>query len=171
MKITVTLSTDSIGKAAKALHEYAESLNDKTSALVDAIGAKGTEFAVKEYDLGHNAKGGKLVDTGNTLASIAYEKTGEKSGSVSVGGAAVWIEFGTGVTHNAGSGHPKKGDLGMSDWGTYGKGHGADPNGWWYKKDNGWHHTYGIEMNPFMYNTSQDLRRELVTIAREVFKK
>lgn len=171
MKITVRLSANSIGKAAKALKDYAESLNNKTSALVDAIGTKGAEFAAQEYDLGHNAKGGKLIDTGNTLASIAYVKSDEKSGSVTVGGAAVWIEFGTGVKWNSGSGHPKKGDLGMSDWGTYGKGHGADPNGWWYPYGEKYRHTFGIESNPFMYNASQDMRRELVSIAREVFKK
>ena len=171
MKITVDLSPKSIASAAKALEDYAKSLDNKTSALVDSIGVKGVEIARFNYG---GSEGKTHVDTGATLNSIEYEKRNERSGAVTVGGAAVWIEFGTGVKRNGAAGsyvHEKAAELGMSPIGCYGEGHGADPNGWYYPTPDGYKWTSGIKSNPFMYQTSQDLRRYLVAIAQEVFKK
>ena len=118
------------------------------------------------------------IDTGETLASIHGYRNGDK-GVIVAGGNAIWIEFGTGTRYNGeGFNHPKAQELNMSPHGTYtwygnlsGLPHGADPNGWWYKGDDGqYHHTYGIPANRFMYNTAQMLRRECPTMAREVFK-
>lgn len=170
MKITVDLSPKSIANAAKALEDYAKSLDNKTSALVDSIGEKGVEIARFNYE---GNEGKSHVDTGATLNSIEYEKRNEKSGAVTVGGAAVWIEFGTGVTRNGAAGsyvHEKAAELGMSPIGCYGKGHGSE-EGWFYPTPDGYKWTFGIKSNPFMYQTSQDLRRNLVAIAQEVFKK
>lgn len=163
MKIECTLSAKSLLSAADKLKKYAESLDDKSDKLVKALGEMGAERAMMHFDEG-NHKG-----TGNTRGSIMYEHEGN-SGTVSVGGAAVWIEFGTGVMRNSGAAHPKKDELGMVGWGEYGDGHGADPNGWDFFKDGYKYHTFGITMHPFMYETSQDLRNELLKKAKEVFK-
>lgn len=160
MKIDIDLSASSFLNAAAELRKYADSLQGKSETLVQKLGDEGVEKA--NLYLEHD-------DTGETRNSIQFHREGNK-GTVSVGGAAVWIEFGTGVKRNGGGGHPKKGELGMSDWGTYGQGHGSDPNGWWYPSRDGYSHTYGIEMNPFMYSTSQDIRRDLLQTAKEVFK-
>lgn len=161
MKIDITLSADSFLKAADELRKYADSLQGKSETLVQKLGDKGVEQA--NLYLEHD-------DTGETRNSIQFHREGDK-GTVSVGGAAVWIEFGTGVIRNSGSGHPKKGDLGMSDWGTYGEGHGSDPNGWYFPSHYyGWTITKGIQMNPFMYSAAQDMRMDLLDTAKEVFR-
>ena len=168
MKIECTLSAASIADAAKQLRQYAESLSDKTEKLVRTMGEYGSEMALRHF----NEK--PHVETGTTRDSIHYEHDGT-SGTVSVSGAAVWIEFGTGVANNGMQAgvyvHEKAAELGMAAIGTYDRGHGADPRGWYYYAADGTkHHTRGIESNPFMYQASQDMRRELLDKAKEVFK-
>ena len=162
MTITCTLSTQSLAAAAKQLRDYARSLDDKADNLVRKLCEYGSEMALTHYSEDEH------IDTGATIDSIGYEHRGH-SGTVAVGGAAVWIEFGTGVARNREK-HPMASELGMCDWGTYGKGHGSNPGGWFYPGYDGkYHHTFGIASNPFMYKSSQDMRRELIDIAKEVF--
>lgn len=160
MKITMTLSKASIAAAVKQLETYKRSLKSKTERIVEALGNKGVEYA--RANLEH-------IDTGETLESIAFTQQGNK-GTVSAGGAAVWIEFGTGVLANAGNTpHPKRNEVGAVPWGEYGKGKGKGvwdfPSRYW-----GWIPTSGIPLNPFMYLASQSLRQELTDIAREAMK-
>ena len=162
MTITCTLSAQSLMAAAKQLREYARSLDDKAKELVNELGDYGLDSAANT--LGH-------FDTGETLSSLEYVPNGT-SGKITVGGNAVWIEFGTGVTHNGDVGsypHPLAQDLGMDAIGTYGKGHGASRYGWWYPDGGTYKHTFGIKSVQFMYRASQDMRRELIDIAKEVF--
>lgn len=160
MKIECTLSARSISSAAKQLRKYAESLQKKSEQLVQNLGDYGLDSAVNL--LGHD-------DTGETLASMEFTRNGT-SGTISAGGAAVWIEFGTGVIANAGNmPHPKKDEVGAVGWGEYG--HGLGKGRWWFinrKGEKKW--TNGIPMNPFMYQASQDMRRELLEMAKEVFE-
>ena len=65
--------------------------------------------------------------------------------------------------------HPLAQDLGMDAIGTYGEGHGASRYGWWYPDGGTYKHTFGIKSVQFMYRASQDMRRELLDIAKEVF--
>lgn len=160
MKIECTLSARSISSAAKQLRKYAESLQKKSEQLVQNLGDYGLDSAVNL--LGHD-------DTGETLASMEFTRNGT-SGTISAGGAAVWIEFGTGVIANAvNMPHPKKDEVGAVGWGEYG--HGLGKGRWWFinrKGEKKW--TNGIPMNPFMYQASQDMRRELLEMAKEVFE-
>lgn len=160
MKIECTLSARSISSAAKQLRKYAESLQKKSEQLVQNLGDYGLDSAVNL--LGHD-------DTGETLASMEFTRNGT-SGTISAGGAAVWIEFGTGVIANAGNmPHPKKYEVGAVGWGEYG--HGLGKGRWWFINRKGEKKlTNGIPMNPFMYQASQDMRRELLEMAKEVFE-
>ena len=162
MKITMSLSKASITAAVKQLETYKRSLKSKTERIVETLGKKGVEYA--RANLEH-------IDTGETLESIAFAREGNK-GTVSAGGAAVWIEFGTGVVANRGKHpHDQKSKAGMVGWGEYGDKHGFDPNGWWYYHPvRGLEHTFGIAISPFMYLASQSLRQELTDIAREAMK-
>lgn len=162
--LNVPLSTAGLNKAAEWLEDYAKSALPKNCTdLISMMIGEGEHWAINE--LGH-------IDTGSTLSTIMGYREGD-SGVILANGAAIWIEFGTGVVANAGSTpHPKAAELGMSPWGTYGKGHGASFNGWWYKGDDGeYHHTMGIPANHFMYNTAQMLRRECGRMAQEIFSK
>ena len=160
MKIECSLSAASIRAAAQRLERYAQSLKGKSEKLVRALGEKGVEYANKylEHD-----------DTGETRESIQFTQEGQR-GTISVGGATVWIEFGTGVLANAGNApHPKRDEVGAVAWGEYGRGYGK---GVWEfpSRYYGWTATKGIPMNPFMYLSSQALRRELEAMAKEAFK-
>lgn len=169
--IQVQLYQQSLEKAAQWLEDYAKNALPKyCKDLISLMCKRGEDFAVNS--VGH-------IDTGNTLTTIAGYRRGDK-GVIIAGGAAIWIEFGTGVARNFGSApHPKAAELGMSPWGTFGKGHGASFNGWYYPDETGpyeyegkrYSHTLGIPANHFMYNTAQELKRACPEMAREVFGK
>ena len=146
------------------LEDYSLRIEKKSKDLVYQMVREGVEYA--KGSLEH-------VDTGETLNSIAGSRDGN-TGTISVGGASVWIEFGTGVYAPGQTNHPLLGvvaEEGIVEHGEYGWKQGANPNGWLYKgKDGAWHRTKGIPSNPFMYYTAQMLRREYKRIAKEVFK-
>lgn len=161
MKIECTLSAKSISSAAKQLRKYAESLKTKSERLVKSLGEAGVEYA--NMYLEHD-------DTGETRNSIQFNREVD-TGVISVGGAAVWIEFGTGVLANAGNTpHPKKDEVGVVGWGEYDHGYGVDIWEFPSKRYGKWLPTAGIAMNPFMYETSQSLRFVLLDFAKEVFQ-
>lgn len=163
MKISIALSEKSIGDAIKRLNAYKRDLNRKIQALIAAMVQYGEDYAINE--VGH-------VDTGETLATIRGYRNGNK-GVIVAGGAAVFLEFGTGIRHNTPAGtspHPKGAELGMTI-GEYGKGQGANPGGWWYYDSAGQiRHTYGVAANLFMWRTARELERVAPELAREVFR-
>lgn len=86
---------------------------------------------------------------------------------VASGKSILFIEFGSGPH---GGGHPQTGEFGYGPgtWseGPNGKGHWKDPGGWYY--------AHGLKStgNPparAMYRAAERMRREIRTIAREVF--
>lgn len=160
MTITLSLSRASMKNAAKQLRQYAKSIEKRTERVVDDLGKAGVEYANRYL---------KHDDTGYTRSTIVYNRQG-KTCTVSVGGAAVWIEFGTGVIANAGNTpHPKRDEVGAVQWGMYGKGLGKGTWWFWSTKYQDWKETAGIPMNPFMYETSQELQANLTEIARRAW--
>ena len=161
-KIIVDLNADNgIKNAIKELRKYKNDIKRKTLKLIDSMLKFGEDYAINS--VAH-------IDTGETLSSIRGYRNGDK-GVIVAGGNAIWIEFGTGVRNNGSAGtspHPKGSELGMAI-GTYGKGHGADPNGWWYYDEGEVKHTYGIKANMFMYKTALELQRVCPELAKEVF--
>lgn len=162
--ISITVDTKDLAKAGDWLENYAKkTLPRKVVELVSHMVRTGEKWAMPLMD---------HIDTGEPLYSIVGYRNGNK-GVIVAGGAAVWIEFGTGVVANAGNTpHPKADELGMSAWGTYGQGKGANLDGWWYLDESGeLHHTMGITGNKFMWNTAQMLKRECPQMAKEIFSK
>lgn len=170
MTIEFELNKKSIANAISRVNLYKRDLMKKTEILTDKLAE----------DLKYNAENELInhVDTGETFDSLSISKRTLKDGysaTVSVGGAAVWLEFGTGViANNCSPGefvHPLPGVYFKFDGiGTYGKGHGADPNGWWYYDADGKkHHTYGIPATMFMYHSTMATRGRVFSIARGLF--
>ena len=161
--IKVQLSPSSIDRAIKELEAYKKRIKLKLMELIDVMCMDGEDYACSY--LTH-------VDTGETLQSIMGYREGNH-GIIEAGGAAVWIEFGTGVAFNVVDyAHPTREDLGISDWGEYGKGKGANPNGWYYYgKDNKLHFTQGIPSEPFMQYAADKLIEEFRATAVKVFAK
>lgn len=165
-KITVSATPEGFAEAAKWLEDYKKQMLKNVSDLVGKMLREG-EVTARVF-LTH-------FDTGETHASILGYREGNH-GMIVAGGNAIWIEFGTGVYAPGQADHPLLGQLdGIVAHGQYGKGHGADPNGWYYPlfegdPDTPWRHTYGIPANMFMYNTAQMLRKEYKRMAKEIFK-
>jgi len=160
-KITVELSADGFRKAARAVERYRQRLKKNIERLVEAMCKEGEFYAINRLE---------HVDTGETLESIRGYRNGNK-GVIMAGGNAIWIEFGTGVRKNSGNPpHPLASELGMSPWGTYGEGHGAQWDGWYYPGDDGKiHFSTGMEGNQFMYLTAQLLKERYPDMAKEIF--
>lgn len=160
-RITVPCSSAGFERAAKWLEDYKKDLNRKANEIVGKMLKEGEVTA--KILLTH-------FDTGETSSSIMGYREGNH-GMLTVGGNAIWIEFGTGVYAEGQVDYPKEVD-GIVGHGQYGEGHGADPRGWYYYDEvlEKVQHTYGIPANMFMYNTAQMLRREYARMAKEIFK-
>lgn len=173
--IKVPFSQEGLNKAADWLDDYAKRILPKNVVdLISHMTRTGEVWAVSLL---------QHIDTGETLSSIHGIRNGN-AGVIVAGGKAVWLEFGTGVYAPGQVDYPKAVE-GIVPHGTYGKGHGSNPNGWWYPDPNGtleledeetgekkrYSHTMGIPANMFMYNTMQMLKREFPQMAKEIFSK
>lgn len=161
MKIDIDLTARSIESAIKKLRDYENILNWKLDELISRMCGDGVDYAINQ--VGH-------VDTGETLNSIQWYSNGVDHGVIVAGGAAIWIEFGTGVYRNPdGAPHPKRSELGMSGIGEFGT--KGQQNSWAYLGDDGQiHKTHGIKSNQFMYKTALMLQEKFPELAREVFR-
>ncbi len=169
--ITIPLTPSGLERGAQWLEKYAKiTLPKKVEQFVELMTRQGESWAINF--MGH-------IDTGETLASIVGIRNGNK-GVIVAGGNAIWIEFGTGVVANIGvDSHPKAPILGIAPHGTYGKGLGSNPNGWYYPDPKGthyfdgqyWSHTYGIPASRFLYDTSIELIKAYPSMAKEIFEK
>ena len=159
---------DAINEAIMSVQIYRDSIDQKASKLVGEVSERVEEYAAYELS--------KHVWSGDTLASLKRRyKVGAMTARVIVGGAAVWLEFGTGVVANdcvkGEYMHPKAVELGMFGIGEYGHGRGSDPNGWdWYDDSGQFWHTYGIPATRFMYHSAWNARADLPGLARRIFK-
>lgn len=162
MKITIDpFDPKSIQKAIDQVEQYKNEFLAKERIFVKRLAEIGvsvasTGFAMADYD-GENDVQVTMTHRGTTATVIAYGET--------VG----FIEFGTGVKF------PEWDNTGMEytppKHGTYGKGYGARPKGWFFKQGEGAaQHTYGNHPAEAM-RTARDVMIERVTqIAREVWR-
>ena len=163
MDIQLSMNVTGLDAVLNKLEAYSTDLNQKMNLLCERLAEKGLWYA--EW----NFSGVDWTYSGNADYAINVEKLGDAQYAVSATGAGVlFLEFGAGAT--LGYGHPQADQFGMGP-GTYpGQKHAFDPKGWWYVGDDGIKvHTYGNAPGMPMYNTAQDLRKEIAQIAQEVF--
>lgn len=163
MKIVIDpFKKESINAAIKQLQQYETDFKAKETEFIRRLKELGvsvatTGFAMAEYD-GVNDVLIAETQLGNRAAVIAYGET--------VG----FIEFGTGVKY------PEWDNAGMSytppKHGTYGKGRGKLPHGWYFKQSDGAkaRHTYGNPPAEAMLTARNEMIDQITTIAREVWK-
>lgn len=166
------LSGKSIKKAITEINNVKKLLNSEVDELLKLMLQDGVNFAIKGIS--------NHIDTGETISSIFGYRDGNK-GVIVAGGASIWLEFGTGVIKNSVR-HPVADELGIKEWGTYGHGNGANPNGWYYPTDDvrkmveaggklyPYAHTTGVEATMFMYNSANQILDNLKQYAQKVFK-
>lgn len=167
--ISLTLDTKSINQAMRELEKYKQSLLDKEKRLLEALANIGVReasirFTTAMYD-------------GVNDSSVTLEQTSTGYSIIANGEAVAFIEFGTGVYHNTSEPYPNPRPEGIVGIGEYGKGRGKR-RAWYYKgnagtsgevQKNGVVKTRGNPAQMPMWCATEEMRRSILQIAREVF--
>lgn len=157
--IKLNLSGSSIDGAIKELKAYRKKVEEAGEALTIALVEQGVELAKQ------NADYMSIYDTGELVDGIVPEFRDGKGYVFSSAPHSAFCEFGTGI-RGAESPHPEPG---LANWKYDTNSHGEE--GWWYKGDDGqWHWTAGMPSRPYMYNTAQQLKEQVLPLAKEVFR-
>jgi hypothetical protein len=174
MKITINpYDPKSIDKAIKQLQEYKKDFLAKEQIFIKRLAEIGVSVATSLYEIA-DYDGDKDVVV--EIVNISDTKKAVKASGKTVG----FIEFGTGVKY------PEWDSSGMQytppEHGTYGKGHGANPKGWWFNGGGGYYdpakdksgnlatHTYGNPPAEAMLTARNTMIEQVVQIAREVWR-
>jgi len=163
MKIVIDpFDKKSIARAEEMVRQYKKDFEGKEQEFCRRLAEIGVSvasagFAIADYD-------------GVKDVTVSIQKTDGGYAVVASGETVGFIEFGTGVRY------PEWDSSGMEyvppAHGTYGKGQGKNPWGWWFKQNDGGaaKHTYG-NMPAEALRTARDRMIERVTsIAREVWR-
>lgn len=167
------LSISGIRNLQKELEKNCDNLTYKCRLLAEKLSERGIEIArvqIAELD---------AIFTGELIQSLHSEYKGSTEHGaifavVADDESAVFVEFGTGIVGQK-SPYPYPFPDGVK-W-EYASGKTirrlADGRyGWFYQDDNGdWWFTEGMPSRPFLYNTSLELQKEVVKIAKEIFGK
>lgn len=162
MKLVIDpFDNKSIVEAEKLVRRYQKDFLKKESEFIRRLKELGVSvatagFASADYD-GLNDVLIAETQSGNRAAVIAYGET--------VG----FIEFGTGVKYPEWDGSST--DYTPPKHGTYGKGKGANPKGWWFSTSPGSsRHTYGNPPAEAMLTARNAMIEQVVQIAKEVWR-
>lgn len=169
--INVPLSIPAYDSLIQKIEDLGNWQSDRAIVFADRLAQEGMEIASIKFS--------QAVYDGTNDVSVTVEPRGNNVRAVvAIGGATLFIEFGTGVTYP--DDHPEAEELGMKR-GEYGQGHGkqhswgyyGDPgtNGVLKEKKNGGFVviTHGNPANMPMYETVKELQDRLTEIAKEVF--
>ena len=152
----------SISAAAKTLEQYQKDFYQKETEFVRRLKELGmsvasTGFALADYD-------------GVNDVLIAETQSGSRALVIAYGETVGFIEFGTGIKFR------EYNSLGIDftppPHGSYGKGKGKNPHGWFFTQSPGAaaRHTYGNPPAEAMLAARDAMIEQVVQIAREVWK-
>lgn len=163
MKIVIDpFNPKSIDTAIAQIEQYKKDFEAKEKEFTRRLAEIGVRLAQGAYSVadpdGPNDIQVQMLKIPNGYAVVA---SGETVG---------FIEFGTGVRNREWGGT----GLGYTPppHGSYGKGHGKQPWGWWYRPNEGVKavHTYGIPPAEAMLTARNAMVQQVHQIAREVWK-
>lgn len=158
--------------------KHMKNIEEWAHRIVDQATEYGVETAQTKFQ---NAL---YAGTNDVTVHAEESSEGDEYGKaiVAEGKSLLFIEYGTGVKY--GDDHPYASEYGYIH-GTYGKGQGANPKGWYYQGDpgnmgepatnpsaakRGLMHTFGNPANMSMYETKRDIEERLPEIVKEVSK-
>jgi len=163
MKITINpFDKKSVTAAIKKLEQYEKEFKAKEAEFVRRLKEIGvsvaeTGFSLADYD-------------GINDVLIAETQNGPRAAIIAYGEAVGFIEFGTGVKF-------QEYDSSSTEFtppahGTYGKGKGANPKGWYFSQSEGapGRHTYGNPPGEIMLTARDVMVERVIQVAREVWK-
>ena len=163
MKIKVNpYDTKSITDAINQLKQYKKDFLAKEAIFVRRLAEIGvsvasTGFETADYD-------------GINDVVVTLEQQGNRAAVIASGETVGFIEFGTGIRY------PEWDNTGMEytppKHGTYGKGYGARPKGWYFTVGEGGaaQHTYGNQPAEAMRTARDVMVEKVIQIAREVWR-
>jgi hypothetical protein len=157
MKIRVNpFDKASVNEALKQIRRYKRDFEKKEREFIRRVAELGVSVAQTGFS--------QAVYDGDKDVTVALIKTDSGYSIVASGETVGFIEFGTGIRNREWN------NVGMSytppRHGTYGKGRGANPKGWYYAPG---HHTYGHVPAEAMRNARDEMVVKVIQIAREVF--
>ena len=170
--VKIPLSAAGIERAIRAVADHRDWLQKRSYELLERLAQEGLEIASTRFQ--------RAVYDGDNDTRVSVEERGRSIRAVvAVGGAVLFIEFGTGVRYP--DRHPEAPAHGMVR-GGYGKGHGRQ-SAWGYYGDPGTNGqvktkadggsvviTRGNPANMPMYEAVKALQARLPVLVREVFR-
>lgn len=160
-KITIQLSEKSINEAIKEINRYKKWVDEKTKLLIEKLALIGAQeasvrFAAAMYDGVNDSEVSADIQGGRAVISAK-------------GQAVCFIEFGAGVYHNPSEPYPNPRPDGIVGIGEYGKGYGKR-KAWGYYDNGELVITRGNPAAMPMWYATEEMRREVLRVAREVFR-
>ncbi len=159
-KIVLSLDEKSINNAIKELNAYKKWVEEKTKQLCERLALIGAQeasvrFTTAMYDGDNDVE----VEVGPTENGWVITAKGE---------AVAFLEFGAGVYHNSSEPYPNPRPEGIVGIGEYGKGMGKR-QAWGFYDNGELVITRGNPAVMGMWYATQEMEREVLRIAREVF--
>ena len=175
------LSLSSVRHARVAMKAYSDNLDEMCRRFVVALANKGIDvaqanlggfgeyitFAVDAETFNCGARA-IMYATNKSLIHVQWIGAGASYGEADIS-PLLMAEFGSGLKAQK---NPRGPEFGMGTGTFPGQVHAEDPEGWWYMDLNGeWHHSYGITPTMPMQNAAEEIMRQIVATAREIFGK
>lgn len=163
MKIIVDpFDKKSIAQAQKQLLQYKKDFEEKEQEFTRRLAEIGVSVAQTGYSLAD-------YDGINDVV-VSLEKTANGYIVVASGESVGFIEFGTGVRYPEWDGSGV--EYAPPPHGSYGKGQGKNPWGWWFKTNEGGaaRHTYGNMPSESLLTARDQMIEQVTAIAREVWR-
>lgn len=163
------LGSESIDKVIKELEQYKQSVLEREKLLLEKLREIGVQEATVRFT--------SASYDGVNDVEVYYDKTGNGYSIVASGEAVAFIEFGAGIYYNGSEPYPNPRPEGVVGIGEYGKGRG-NRRSWYYKGEagtngvvqkNGAIKTRGNPAAMPMWYATEEMRKSILTIAREVF--
>ena len=159
--IPISLSVSSIDNAIAELKAYRDYVRDKKYQLTEKLAYIGVKEASVRFTT--------AMYDGTNDSSVTLEPIADGYCIKAEGKAVAFIEFGAGVYHNPGEPYPNPRPSGIVGIGEYGKGRGKR-QAWGYPDGNGGVKiTHGNPAAMPMWYASEEMRKNILKIAREVF--
>ena len=163
MKIVINpFDKKSIENAERIVRQYKKDFEVKEAEFVRRLAEIGVSvasvgFATADYD-------------GVNDVTVSMEKTATGYNVIASGKAVGFIEFGTGVRYPEWDGSDV--EYTPPPHGSYGKGQGKNPWGWWFRGSEGAmaQHTYGNQPAEAMLTARNQMIERVTAIAREVWR-